>query len=167
MDVDAESLLGRFAQLPDPRRRAGRRYPLPAVLGLLVLGAVHGESSLRGIWVWARANWSSLWQPRGFRSPHVPALTTIWNLLGDLDANAVDQVITTWVTDLFGRALPGLSADGKVLRGSRRADTAPVWLVSLARHDVWPSFANARSRRAGMNWRHCCRSCGKHRSSSR
>lgn len=136
MDVDSESLLGRFGQLPDPRRRAGRRYPLPALLGMLVLGALHGESSLRGIWLWAHANWSSIWQPLGFRSPHFPALTTIWNLLGALDATALDQVIATWVTDLFGPTHSGLSADGKVLRGSRRAETAPIWLVSLARHDV-------------------------------
>lgn len=136
MDGDSDSLLGRFAQLPDPRRRAGRRYPLPALLGVLVLGALHGESSLRGIWLWARANWSSIWQPLGFGSPHVPALTTIWNLLGALDANALDQVINAWVTDLFGPTHGGISADGKVLRGSRRADTAPIWLVSLARHDV-------------------------------
>lgn len=136
MDVDPESLLGRLAQLPDPRRRAGRRYPLAALLGLLVLGALHGESSLRGIWLWARANWSLLWQPLGFYSPHFPALTTIWNLLGALDADALDQVIATWVTDLFGHTASGISTDGKVLRGSRRADTAPVWLGSLARHDV-------------------------------
>lgn len=136
MDLDPDSLLGRLAQLPDPRRRAGRRYPLAAVLGLLVLGALHGESSLRGIWLWARANWCSIWQPLGFRSPHFPALTTIWNLLGALDANAVDRVITTWVTDLFGPTHSGISADGKVLRGSRRAETAPIWLVSLTRHDV-------------------------------
>lgn len=45
MEVDPESLLGRCAQLSDPRRRAGRRYPLAALLGLLVLGALHGESS--------------------------------------------------------------------------------------------------------------------------
>ena len=136
MDVDAESLLGRFAQLPDPRRRAGRRYPLPALLGMLVLGARHGEASVRGIWRWAHANWSSIWQPLGFRSPHVPARTTIWNLLGVLAARALDQVITAWVTDLFGQPRGGISADGKVLRGSRRAETAPVWLVSRARHEV-------------------------------
>lgn len=136
MDVDPDSLLGRLAHLPDPRRRAGRRYPLPALLGLLVLGALHGESSLRGIWLWGQANWSAIWQPLGFRSPHVPALTTIWNLLGALDANAVDQVLNAWVNDLFGPTHSGMSADGKVLRGSRRAATAPSWLVSLARQDV-------------------------------
>lgn len=29
-----------------------------------------------------------------------------------------------------------MSADGKVLRGRRRAETAPIWLVSVARQDV-------------------------------
>jgi hypothetical protein len=51
MDVAQESLLGRLQTLPDPRHRQGRRYPLAALLGLLVLGALHGETSLRGIWL--------------------------------------------------------------------------------------------------------------------
>ncbi len=54
------SLLAQLAQLPDPRRPQGRRYPLGALLGLVVLGALHGESSLRGIWVWAGQHWADV-----------------------------------------------------------------------------------------------------------
>ncbi len=88
MTYDPDSLLGRLHTLPDPRRRQGRRYPLPALLGLLILAALHGESSLRGMWLWARNHWNDVWRPLGFGSPHVPALTTIWNALGILDADA-------------------------------------------------------------------------------
>lgn len=49
MDYNPESLLGRLRALPDPRRRQGRRYPLASVLGLLILAALHGETSLRGM----------------------------------------------------------------------------------------------------------------------
>jgi hypothetical protein len=34
-----DSLLGCLAALPDPRRRQGRRYPLPAILGLVLMGS--------------------------------------------------------------------------------------------------------------------------------
>jgi hypothetical protein len=102
----------------------------------LVLAALHEETSLRGMWLWSRQHWDTLWWPLGFGSPHFPALTTIWNLLGALDADAIDQIVSDWLSDLLGQPVGGVSADGKVLRGSRRADVPGVWLVALARHDV-------------------------------
>jgi hypothetical protein len=136
MLYDPDSLLGRLQTVPDPRRRQGRRSPLPALLGLLILAALHGESSLRGMWLWGRNHWGSLWWPLGFGSPHFPALTTIWNVLGALDPDAVDRIVSVWLTELLGQPVGGVSADGKVLRGSRRDGVPGVWLVALARQDV-------------------------------
>ncbi len=136
MAYDPDSLLGRLQALPDPRRRQGRRSPLAALLGMLILAALHGETSLRGMWLWSRQHWDALWWPLGFGSPHFPALTTIWNVLGTLEADAVDRIISAWLGDLLGQPSGGVSADGKVLRGSRRADVPGVWLVALARPDV-------------------------------
>jgi hypothetical protein len=136
MTYDPESLLGRLQTLPDPRRRQGRRYPRAALLGLLILAALHGESSLRGMWLWARQHWNTIWWPLGFSSPHFPTLTTLWNLLGALDGDVVDHVVSGWLTEVLGQPVGGLSADGKVLRGSRRADMPGVWLVALARQDM-------------------------------
>ena len=70
--IDADSLLGRLATLLDPRRREGRRYPLAALVGLVVLGLLHGKGSLRG--AWAQHRWGVLWRPLGARSPHFPAV---------------------------------------------------------------------------------------------
>jgi hypothetical protein len=72
VEPHAESLLGYLGRVPDRRRRQGRRDPLAGVLGMLVLAAPHGESSLRGMWLWARARWGRLWMPLGFRSPAPP-----------------------------------------------------------------------------------------------
>ncbi len=140
MQYDRDSLLGRLQTVPDPRRRQGRRYPLPALLGLLILAALHGESSLRGMWLWARQHWDAIWWPLGFTQgvpgPHFPTLTTLWNLLGTLDQDVVDHVVSEWLHEVLGQPIGGVSADGTVLRGSRRADRPGVWLVALARHDV-------------------------------
>jgi hypothetical protein len=140
MDYDPDSLLGRLQKMPDPRRRQGRRYPLAALLGLLILASLHGESSLRGMWLWARNHWDKVWLPLGFTQgvpgPHFPALITIWNLLGGIDADAVDRLVSGWPAELLGSPVGGVSADGKVLRGSRRGDVPGVWVVALARHDI-------------------------------
>jgi hypothetical protein len=136
MDDAPDSLLGRLRMLPEPRRRQGRRYPLAAMLGLLLLAALHGESSLRGMWLWTRTHWDELWWPLGFGSPDFPALTTLGNLLGALDADAIDRLVSSWLTEVLGQPIGGVSADGKVLRGSRRSDVPGVWLVALARQDL-------------------------------
>jgi hypothetical protein len=136
MDYHPDSLLGCLRALPDPRRRQGRRYPLASLLGLLILAALHGETSLRGMWLWSRQHWDGLWWPLGFGSPHFPALTTIWNLLGAVDEEVLDQLVSAWLAEVLGHPVGGVSADGKVLRGSRR-DAAPgMGLVALARHDL-------------------------------
>lgn len=50
--IPHQSILGRIiAQVPDPRSRQGRMYPLAAILGMLLIGALEGEGSLRGMWM--------------------------------------------------------------------------------------------------------------------
>lgn len=130
-----DSLLGGLAALPDPRRRQGRRYPLPAILGLVLMGMLHGRDSLRGGWVWARQHWSLLWRPLGGRSPHFPAYNTVRTLLLSLDADEVDRCLRPWLSRLLDHPLGGISADGKVLRGSKRDELPALHVVSLVAHD--------------------------------
>jgi hypothetical protein len=136
---DSGSLLALLAALPDPRRAQGRRYPLTALLGLVVLATLQGESSLRGIWVWSRNHWSSIWQPLGFRSARFPALTTLWNLLSNLDAEALELLVGRWLEQVLGYPTGGFSADGKILRASRRdgaEKSLGIQLVSLVHHQL-------------------------------
>jgi hypothetical protein len=130
-----DSLLGCLAALPDPRRREGRRYPLAALLGLVLLGMLHGHDSLRGAWVWAHQHWSLLWRPLGGRSPHFPAYNTVRNLLLALDADELDRRLLPWLERFLDHPLGAFSADGKVLRGSKRDGLAALHVVSLVAHE--------------------------------
>jgi hypothetical protein len=73
MDVHPESLLTRVQTIPDPRRREGRRYPFPALLGMLLLGVLHGRDSLRRTWMWASHHWPQVWRPLGAHGSHFPS----------------------------------------------------------------------------------------------
>ncbi|MGC8877720.1 MAG: transposase family protein [Anaerolineae bacterium] len=78
--MEKKSLLDYLGTVPDPRRRQGRRYPLAGVLAVLILAALHGESSLRGMWQWAQAHQDLLLKPLGFEARgRLPGLTTLWN----------------------------------------------------------------------------------------
>jgi hypothetical protein len=50
------SLLEALGAVPDPRGRHGRRYPTRSLLAVLIMAAMNGESSLSGMWLWARAH---------------------------------------------------------------------------------------------------------------
>src|SRR5919205_43036 len=130
-----DSLLGCLAALPDPRRRQGRRYPLSAILGLVLVGMLQGRDSLRGGWVWAAQHWGVLWRPLGARSPHFPSYNTVRTLLIALPADDLDRRVQPWLERLLDQPLGGLSADGKVLRASKRDQIPALHLVSLVAHD--------------------------------
>jgi hypothetical protein len=111
-------------------------YPLPALLGMLLLGVLHGRDSLRGAWVWAEQQWPSLWRTLGARSPHFPCYQTVRGLLSRLDADAVDRSVRPWVEQLLEHPVGGVSADGKRLRGSKRDDVPGRHLLSVVSHDL-------------------------------
>lgn len=48
------NLLEKLHEVPDPRRREGKIYPLASLLGMLILAALNGESSLRGMLIWGQ-----------------------------------------------------------------------------------------------------------------
>ena len=54
--------------IPDPRRRRDRHYPLFGLLAIVLRAAMHGERSLRGMWLWARAR-----QDGGASAQRLPA----------------------------------------------------------------------------------------------
>ena len=108
---------------------------MAAIVGMLLLAALHGETSVRGMWVWGCAHWDALWEPLGFWTPHrPPTLTTVWGLLARLDAVALDRLLSAWSSGGVRPADRALSVDGKWLRGSRRADRPARKVVELVSH---------------------------------
>ena len=53
--------------VPETLRREGQVYPLHSLLGMLILASVNGQSSLRGMLIWAGARWSMLVRELGFK----------------------------------------------------------------------------------------------------
>jgi hypothetical protein len=49
LSIDPASLYGAFEQVRDGRGKKGKRYPLPLLLTVLMLGKLAGETSVNGI----------------------------------------------------------------------------------------------------------------------
>lgn len=134
MELEAEkgSVIDGLSRVHDPRRREGRRYRLPGLIGMLLLAAVHGETSLRGMWLWGCSQWEriagslDLWGTKG-----PPAYGTVWGLMARVDANELGQVLGS--ASATG-AETAYSVDGKVLRGSRRETEPALQVVTAVGH---------------------------------
>jgi len=117
--MTALTLTDVLADLPDPRSRHGRFHPLPAVLGLVVLGLLMGKKSLAAIARLGRHYGPPLAHALGFRRGKTPAKSTLSEILRAVGAPAVEAALSRWVCSRLPADATHLSLDGKTLRGSR------------------------------------------------
>jgi predicted transposase YbfD/YdcC len=128
-----------FAHVPDPRRRQGTRFPLPAVLTLAVAAIVANHTSVLAIAEWGAAQPASIQRALGFPKPCTPHYTTLQRLFRRLDPAALATALTTFFAPHRPGAVPprgseGVAIDGKAQRGRLRHEptrTHPVHSVSL------------------------------------
>jgi predicted transposase YbfD/YdcC len=129
------SLSAALADVPDPRRARGRRYPWPLLLTLIAAGLVSGQRGLRAISQWvgehAAEVVAALDPPRG----RLPSASTLRRAVRAVDAAALEARVAA-----FTAGLPtpptrwqGQALDGKAVRGANRRG-AGVHLVSRVRH---------------------------------
>jgi hypothetical protein len=111
--VESRTLPQALEQLLDPRGRRGQRYPLPALLGLVLLALLCGEDSLRGISRFALEHPSVL-RGLGFRGNTVPGRSTLSELLDQLDPFRLREAFKTV------SGLPTLGLQGVTLECLRR-----------------------------------------------
>jgi len=118
----ARSLLDLLRTIPDPRSRRGRVHPLYGMLAVLILAAMHGETSLLGMWQWAKEREARLVNEEHlglWARPYLPGLATFWLVLQKMDAGLLERtLLQQWV--LMWQGEQGYAVDGKTLRGSKR-----------------------------------------------
>src|SRR5687768_10303322 len=83
-------LLAAFAEVADPRRAQGRRYPLAHLLLFSVLAVLAGATSYRGIVTFLAVHRDRLGQVNGVRLRRAPAVNTLRNLFLTLDPAALE-----------------------------------------------------------------------------
>lgn len=144
-----ESLFQLFAEVPDHRKRSGRRYRLCTVLSIIVLAMLCGYSGHRAIASFAskltqgqRRRLRCYCNKRN-RQYEVPKETCIREILYHLDAEALENVVARWMQGLDETQLRCIAIDGKTLKGTAKRNEdgekkGALHLVSAVDH------ANAR-----------------------
>src|SRR4051812_12818851 len=125
------SLLDVLAQVPDPRKRQGRRHPLSAILSLAILAMLSGAKSYQAIAQFGRDKGFALAHVLGFTRGKTPTKSTFSVLFRILDVQAFEEALSRWIASRVpeGRE-QSISLDGKTARGSRDGDVPGQHLVA-------------------------------------
>ncbi|AWM41515.1 ISAs1 family transposase [Gemmata obscuriglobus] len=112
------SLVERLAELPDPRSRHGRQYPLVGLLTLCLVAAMGGHTTPAAISQFGRRQ-KRLGHALGFKNGNMPCANTIAGRLRKLDPDHLDRIIGDWRAGRHPEGWEHLALDGRQLRGSR------------------------------------------------
>jgi hypothetical protein len=116
------SLCEALRQVPDPRRKSARRYPIGAVLTLVALGLLRGAVHLSAIvrtaqrLTPAQRGHLRLAFKKGTRFRPVPGYDVFREVLRRVDLAALARVLTTWLQAHAGELPRTLAVDGKIIR---------------------------------------------------
>jgi predicted transposase YbfD/YdcC len=144
-------LLELFAGVTDGRVGAGRDHPVAAVLALSAAAVVAGMRGYAAITGWVAdvppAVLADLYLRSGAAPAPPPSKTTIWRVLTDADAGALDVAVGAWLMNLAGFTAPAAASrdageqdysrvlmqvrlDGKAVRGAKDARGKQVRLLA-------------------------------------
>lgn len=139
-----------LAEVADPRKKKGKRYPLVSILVLLVIGVMSNHKGYTSIATWARSQ-PQLATALGFRTGRTPCAATIHNLLKRLDVVSLETCLTKWVFSKLEslqvwktQHLHGIAIDGKELCGSQDPETGyRTHLLSAVSHELGITLAQS------------------------
>lgn len=143
-----ESLPAFFANIADPRRRQGRRHPLPAVLAIATAATLCGMRGYKAIAHWAadlgqhaRARFRCRHQNRRYE---VPSETIIRDVLIRVDPAALDQALRAW-NAVHGAQDQALAIDGKTLCNAIDDQGRQTHVMSVVGHQTGIAHTQKKS----------------------
>ena len=130
----SQYLLDLLAQVPDPRKRRGRRHPLAGLLAVGIAAVIAGSRSFTAIGQWAADAGPEILAVLGaVRGPAEES--TFRRAFALVSADVLDQVLGAWLWTRAGRSSGRLviAVDGKTVRGAKdKAGKAPHLVAALA-----------------------------------
>lgn len=142
MSVGEVRALSEFwAEVPDPRKRRGKRHPLGPILSRACVALLCGCESVLAIAEWGRGQRAEVVKRLGFTRRRTPCVATLQRVFRTLDVAAFEAVVGRWAEELLAAlgadgALLALAIDGKTVRGSRTDEVPARHLLSAVSHQL-------------------------------
>ena len=135
--ASSQYLLDLLAQVPDPRKRRGRRHPLAGLLAVGIAAVAAGSRSFAAIGQWAAdAGPEALAVLGAARGPAEES--TFRRAFARVSADVLDRVLGAWLWTRAVRAGGRLviAIDGKTVRGARSKNRKAPHLVAALAHGI-------------------------------
>ena len=139
-----------FQAIGDPRRAAGRRHPLRAVLAIAVGATLCGMRGYKAIGQWAQGLGQKGAQRIGCRRDPdtreylIPSVTVIRDVLMRVDPAQLDRALGAW-NALWSHRDRSLAIDGKTLRGATDEHGSQVHVMSAVGHESRAAYTQKKS----------------------
>lgn len=137
-----------FADIPDPRRKQGRRHSLPCILAISAGAVLCGMEGYKAISGWAddlgqKARERFKCRKRnGYYS--VPSRTTFRETLINVDPDELDRALQGWNTQ-FAEEDEGLAIDGKTMRSAIDEDGRQTHIMGVVGHQTGQCHTKKKS----------------------
>ena len=133
----SQYLLDLLAQVPDPRKKRGRRHALAGLLATGIAAVIAGSRSFAAIGQWAADAGPEVLAVLGAaRGPAEES--TFRRAFALVSADALDRVLGAWLHTRAARAGGRLviAIDGKTVRGAKNKDGKAPHLVAALAHGI-------------------------------
>ena len=133
----SQYLLDLLAQVPDPRKRRGRRHALAGLLAMGIAAVIAGSRSFAAIGQWAAdAGPEALAALGAVRGPAEES--TFRRAFALVSADVLDRVLGAWLHTRAVRAGGRLviAIDGKTVRGAKNKEGKAPHLVAALAHGI-------------------------------
>jgi predicted transposase YbfD/YdcC len=133
----SQYLLDLLAQVPDPRKKRGRRHPLAGLLAVGIAAVIAGSRSFAAIGQWAADAGTEVLG--GLGAARGPAEeSTFRRAFALLSPDVLDRVLGAWLWTRAARAggRMVIAVDGKTVRGARGKDGKAPHLVAALAHGI-------------------------------
>ena len=136
-DACSQYLLGLLAQVPDPRKRRGRRHPLAGLLAVGIAAVIAGSRSFAAIGQWAADAGEEVLAVLGAaRGPAEES--TFRRAFALVGPDVLDRVLGAWLhtraVQAGGRLV--IAIDGKTVRGAKTKEGKAPQLVAALAHGI-------------------------------
>ena len=137
-----------FAAIPDPRRRQGRRHPLPVVLAIAAAATLCGMRGYKAISLWAedlgqkaRARFRCRYRQQRYQ---VPSRTVLREVLTRVDPVQLDRALQSWNVQFAGLD-EGLAIDGKTLCNAIDDAGRQTHILGVVGHQTQTCYTQKKS----------------------
>jgi hypothetical protein len=133
----SQYLLDLLAQVPDPRKRRGRRHTLAGLLAVGIAAVIAGSRSFAAIGQWAADAGAEVLAGLG-AARGAAEESTFRRAFALVSPDVLDRVLGTWLhtraVQAGGRLV--IAVDGKTVRGARNKDGKAPHLVAALAHGI-------------------------------